>query len=204
MNFKVAQGKKDNPLYEIGDLPPSIFNQPGVTFIDGSGDVGTPGLALGDYPDVVDVAASNVTLNNDLGTFAGSTRASWEADTGWSDPPPGIGDGFGGSGGGYTDGIFPTPSYQQNVTISDGNQTISNFGERTTPDVSFPGGNNNLPFVSATKDLNTGTDPLLDNGDDGTEVAADAFAGIVALADEGTALRWRRPAFQRANVDGAL
>ena len=76
-NPEGAEGKTGDQFYQIGDLPPSIFNQPGVTFIDGSGDTGTPSLALGDYPDVVDVAASNTTLNNDAGNFLGSTRASW-------------------------------------------------------------------------------------------------------------------------------
>ena len=76
---------------------------------------GRPVSRLGDYPDVVAVAASNVTLNNDLGEGSKvASRLVVEADTGWSDPPAGVSaTAYGGSGGGYTDGIFPTPSYQQ-------------------------------------------------------------------------------------------
>ena len=156
-----------------------------MTFIDGSGDEGAPGLALGDYPDVVSVAASNTTLNNDGKTFEGNI-ASWSSDTGWSNPAGGVNGQYGGSGGGYTDDIFPTPTYQQGLVISDGNQTISSFGERTIPDVSFPGGNNGLPYVNDGATLNTATDGgVTFDGEDGTELAADAFASLVAVADQG-------------------
>ena len=58
MSFNYGQGT-------VPDLPVSIFNVPGVTFIASSGDSGTPSEGPGDYPNVIDVAASNLTLNND-------------------------------------------------------------------------------------------------------------------------------------------
>ena len=51
--------------FNVPQLPVSDFNQPGVTFVGASGDNGRPSYSPGAYPDVVDVAATDLTMNND-------------------------------------------------------------------------------------------------------------------------------------------
>ncbi|HEX4146498.1 MAG TPA: hypothetical protein VHY91_23560 [Pirellulales bacterium] len=172
----------------VPGLPVSDFNQPGVTFISASGDNGTPVTGPGDYPNVIDVAASDLTLNNDqfsIGTAPNTftiTSASYNSEVGWSNPPPGKSeDNVGGSGGGYT--LFPSSlaPYQNGLTISDGNQTVSNNGERVTPDLSFVGGDSTTSGPKAAEIYSHGH--LTTSG--GTSLSAACFAGLVAIADEG-------------------
>jgi len=157
--------------FNILGLPESDFQVAGMTVVSNSGDNGENSYSPGAYPEVVDVASSDLTINS---------NNSWSAETAWSDTASGpANDDIGGSAGGYS--IFPTPAYQQGITISDGNQTLSNNGERTTPDVSIAGGNNGLDYISAGGYFSTSAD----DSNTGTELAADEFAGLVADADEG-------------------
>ena len=68
--------------------------------------------------------------------------ASYNSETGWSNPPAGqnLNVNDGGSGGGYT--LFPATDapYQNGLVIHDGNQIVSDQGVRVTPDISFVGG----------------------------------------------------------------
>jgi hypothetical protein len=173
----------------IPGVPVSAFNQPGVTFVASSGDTGTPVGGPGDYPNVVDVAASDLTLNDDEFSIASGSSTftidsdSYNSETGWSNPPAGqnLGENTGGSGGGYT--LFPASEapYQDGLVIHDGNQIVSASGERVTPDVSFVGGTNNstLPVYIYVRGQ------LTSSG--GTSLSAPCFAGIVAIADQGAA-----------------
>ena len=177
------------------DLPVSTFDIPGVTFVAASGDTGTPAEGPADYPDVVAVAATDLTLNNDqypynFGTTAHPeittiSSASYNSEVGWSNPPSGVAkignfafDNDGGSGGGIS--LFPVPSYQQGLVISDGNQTLTGVTGRTTPDVSFIGGTDSsttapVQIVVRGKITSSG----------GTSLSAPCFAGLVAIADQG-------------------
>ncbi|HEX4144956.1 MAG TPA: hypothetical protein VHY91_15735 [Pirellulales bacterium] len=169
----------------VPDLPVSLFNVPGVTFVASSGDSGTPSEGPGDYPNVIDVAASDLTLNNDQYTSNGSTvdSASYNNETGWSNPPAGetTNNFDGGSGGGYT--LFPasTAPYQDGLVIHDGNQVVSNQGVRVTPDISFVGGSSTTSGPGAVDIVARGK--VTSAG--GTSLSAPCIAGLVAIADQG-------------------
>jgi subtilase family serine protease len=156
----------------------SVFTTPaghaGVAFVAASGDTGAadgpefPSVA----PDVVAVGGTTLTLTA-AGTYA--------YETGWS-----------GSTGGFsgTDSNFTTdetePSYQVSALESAG---LSD-GVRTTPDVAFNADPNSGVSVydSSGYDGESGWFQL-----GGTSAAAPAWAGLIAIADQGLAIAGKGP-----------
>ena len=65
--------------------------------------------------------------------------------------------------------------------IHDGNQTLSAFDERVTPDISFVGGGALSSEPQTAEIYSQGH--LTTSG--GTSLSATCFAGLVAIADEG-------------------
>ncbi|MGD0042409.1 MAG: hypothetical protein ABSE84_18720, partial [Isosphaeraceae bacterium] len=150
----------------------SIFTTPaghtGVTFVAASGDSGAwsgpmyPSVS----PNVLAVGGTSLTLG------AGSTYGS---ETGWSD-----------STGGFSglDSDWRTyelePSYQTATLQSVG----LNYGVRTTPDVSFNADpNTGVPVYDSVP--YSGQSGWFQVG--GTSAATPAWAGLVAIADQGLA-----------------
>jgi subtilase family serine protease len=146
----------------------SLFTTPGVTYVASSGDSGAwdgpmyPSVS----PNVLAVGGTSTTLNS---------NGSISSETGWS-----------GSTGGFsgTDMSFWSyelaPSYQVAAQAAVG----LDYGVRTTPDVSF------------NADPNTGVavyDSVSYSGQSGwftvggTSAAAPAWAGLVAITDQGLA-----------------
>ena len=88
----------------------------------------------------------------------------------------------GGSGGGISQ-YEPRPAYQDNLTISNGGTTtISGVTMRTMPDVSFDG----YTWVVSVVDGQ-------DSSFAGTSFAAPCWAGLIAIADQGLAVRGQGP-----------
>jgi subtilase family serine protease len=149
-----------------------VFNTPAghtnETFVAASGDSGAwsgptfPSVS----PNVLAVGGTSLTLGS------GNTYGS---ETGWSDSTGG----FSGLDSRFRYGL-PIPSYQVSTLTSAG----LNYGLRTTPDVSF----NADPSTGVTvydSVPGNGASGWLDVG--GTSAAAPAWAGLVAIADQGLA-----------------
>ena len=143
----------------------NVFNAPGVTFLASTGDYG---VADPEYPafspNVVAVGGTSLNLGADN---------SYSSETGWGAYSDSMGTSIG-SGGGLS--LYESePSYQQQVQST---------GSRTTPDVSLVAD----PVTGAwiADPYNLGADnPFEVVG--GTSLAAPAWAGLVALANEGRA-----------------
>ena len=144
----------------------SIFTTPaghtGVTFVAASGDSGawSGPMYPSVSPNVLAVGGTSLTL------AAGNTYGS---ETGWSD-----------STGGFS-AYEPEPSYQTATLQSVGLSS----GTRTTPDVSFNADpNTGVPVYDSVP--YSGQSGWFQVG--GTSAAAPAWAGLVAIADQGLAI----------------
>ena len=138
------------------------------TFVAASGDSGAwsgptfPSVS----PNVLAVGGSSLTLGS--GTSYGS-------ETGWSDSTGG----FSGLDNDFRYSL-PIPSYQ----VSTLNAAGLDYGVRTTPDVSFDANPNTGVAVYDSVPYD-GSSGWLDVG--GTSAAAPAWAGLVAITDQGLA-----------------
>jgi hypothetical protein len=134
----------------------------GITFVASSGDSGAwSGTQYpADSPNVVAVGGTNLQVG---------TQGNYLAETGWS-----------GSGGGYSL-LEAAPSYQAGVS----NGNAPNFGLRTTPDVAWDGAPSTGVSVYDSVSVG-GQSGWFTVG--GTSAGAPAWAGLIAIADQGLAL----------------
>jgi Bacterial Ig-like domain len=163
-------GETGGSTYSFDD---GLFTAAGVTYIASTGDNGAPGGYPSFSPNVLAVGATNLTLNTDN---------SYQGETGWSNPAK-VGGNSGGSGGGISTVETSQPAYQQG-TVTKVTQSTTN---RTIPDVSFVGGS---PTPVETYDSFGKGGPIFNTL--GTSVSAPCWAGLIAIADQGLALR-RQP-----------
>ena len=141
----------------------SNFTTPGITYIAASGD--NPGVEYpAASPDVLAVGGTTLNLNN---------SGVVQSETAWND-----------SGGGYSQ-YESEPGYQQSVQST---------GQRSTPDVAFLADPNTGVAVYETPPSGgpgqwhqTTHDSWQVVG--GTSLGAPAWAGILAIVDQGRALR---------------
>ncbi len=143
----------------------SYFNVPGVTFVASTGDYGAADPEYPAYsPNVVAVGGTSLTLNGD---------GSYNSETGWGYQSSSVG-AFIGSGGGIS--LYePEPAYQQGVQST---------GSRTTPDVSLVADPATGAWIADTYNLDS-SNPFEVVG--GTSLSAPAWAGLLALVDQGSA-----------------
>ncbi len=140
----------------------SSFNTPGITYIAASGDT-----ASVDYP-----AASPYVLSVGATTLNLSASGTYSSESAWYD-----------SGGGYS--LYePEPSYQRSVQST---------GQRSTPDVAFDGDPNTGLQVYFTPAAGPGPDQSAPPRGSwatygGTSLGAPAWAGIIAIVDQGRLL----------------
>ncbi|HKM54433.1 MAG TPA: S53 family peptidase, partial [Isosphaeraceae bacterium] len=141
----------------------NVFNVPGVTFLASTGDYGTADPEYPAFsPNVVAVGGTSLTLNSDQ---------SYNSETGWGYYSDSLGAAIG-SGGGIS--MYESePAYQQGVQST---------GFRTTPDVSLVADPATGAWVADTYNLSA-NNPFEVAG--GTSLSAPAFAGLIALANEG-------------------
>jgi subtilase family serine protease len=131
----------------------------GITFIASSGDSGS--LAGASYP-----AASPYVLSVGGTTLLLSSSGAYQSESAWTD-----------SGGGYSKYELE-PSYQAKV---------QDTGYKATPDVAFDGDPNTGVQVYVTESTRYGSQgSWLTFG--GTSVGSPAWAGIIAITDQGRAL----------------
>ncbi len=131
----------------------------GITFIASSGDSGS--LAGASYP-----AASPNVLSVGGTTLLVSSSGAYQSESAWI-----------GSGGGYSK-YEPEPSYQAKV---------QDTGSRATPDVAFDGDPNTGVQVYVTETTRFGSQgSWMTIG--GTSLGSAAWAGIIAIVDQGRAL----------------
>jgi subtilase family serine protease len=135
-------------------------NHQGVTFVASSGDNGS--FAGASYP-----AASPNVLSVGGTTLVLSSTGAYQSESAWID-----------SGGGYSQ-YEPEPSYQAKVQTT---------GYRATPDVAFDGDpNTGVPvYVTQTTPFGGSQGSWLTFG--GTSLGSPAWAGIIAITDQGRAL----------------
>jgi subtilase family serine protease len=139
----------------------------GITFIASSGDNGS--LAGASYP-----AASPNVLSVGGTTLLLSSTGAYQSESAWTD-----------SGGGYSK-YEPEPSYQAKVQST---------GHRATPDVAFDGDPETgvEVYVSETNRFGTQGSWMTVGG---TSLGSPAWAGIIAITDQGRALAGK------ASLDG--
>ena len=163
MSWGFAEGQSvfasDEATYD------SLFNAPGVTFVASTGDYGTADPEYPAYsPNVVAVGGTSLTLNGD---------DSYNSETGWGYQSDSVG-AFIGSGGGIS--LYePEPAYQQGVQST---------GYRTTPDVSLVADPATGAWIADPYNLDP-SNPFEIVG--GTSLSAPAWAGLVALVNQGRA-----------------
>ncbi len=143
----------------------SVFNVPGVTFVASTGDYGTADPEYPAFsPNVVAVGGTSLMLNGD---------ASYNSETGWGYESDSLGT-FVGSGGGIS--LYePEPAFQQGVQST---------GNRTTPDVSLVADPATGAWIADPYNLDP-SDPFEVVG--GTSLSAPAWAGLMALVNQGRA-----------------
>ncbi len=143
----------------------SVFNVPGVTFLASTGDYGVSDPEYPAFsPNVVAVGGTSLNLNADN---------SYNSETGWGYYSDSMGLSIG-SGGGLS--LYePEPSYQAGVQST---------GSRTTPDVSMVADPATGAWVADPYNLSA-ENPFEVVG--GTSLSAPAFAGLVALVNQGRA-----------------
>ena len=141
------------------------FQVPGVTFVASTGDNGAADPQYPAYsPNVVAVGGTSLLLNPD-GTYA--------SETGWGYYSDSLGASIG-SGGGLS--LYePEPAYQQGVQST---------GSRTTPDVSFVADPATGVWVADPYNLPASAPFELVGG---TSLSAPAWAGLLALTNQGRA-----------------
>ncbi len=140
-----------------------VFNVPGVTFMASTGDYGTADPEYPAFsPNVVAVGGTSLNLNADN---------SYNSETGWGYFSNSVGTSIG-SGGGIS--LYqPEPAYQDGVQST---------GSRTTPDVSLIADPATGAWIADPYNLDA-DNPFEVVG--GTSLSAPAFAGLVALVNEG-------------------
>jgi len=143
----------------------STFSVPGVTFVAGTGDYGAADPEYPAFsPNVLAVGGTSLNLNADN---------SYNSETGWGYNSASAAE-FIGSGGGIS--MFePEPAYQAGVQST---------GSRTTPDVSLIADPATGAWIADTYNLDP-SNPFEVVG--GTSLSAPAWAGLVALVNEGRA-----------------
>ncbi len=143
----------------------SVFTRPGVTFVASTGDYGTADPEYPAFsPNVAAVGGTSLMLNAD---------DSYNSETGWGYYSASAGAMIA-SGGGLS--LYePEPAYQQGVQST---------GSRSTPDVSFVADPATGAWVADTYNLNP-SNPFEVVG--GTSLSAPAWAGLLALVNEGSA-----------------
>ncbi len=163
-----------------------LFTAPNVAYVSSTGDNGAngqnfpPPMGVGGSgypaysPNVLAVGATDLNLNPDN---------SYKNETGWSNPAT-IGGNNGGGAGGISvyEGppVTTQPAYQQG-TVTKVTQSTT---YRTIPDVSFVGGK---PTPVLTYDSLGVNGPIFNTW--GTSVSAPCWAGLIAIADQGLALK---------------
>jgi Bacterial Ig-like domain (group 3) len=143
----------------------SVFNVPGVTFVASTGDYGAADPEYPAFsPNVVAVGGTSLTLNADN---------SYNSETGWGYYSASAG-AYIASGGGIS--LYePEPAYQQGVQST---------GSRTTPDVSLVADPATGAWVADPYNLDP-SNPFEVVG--GTSLSAPAWAGLLALVNQGRA-----------------
>ena len=163
MSWGFAEGQavfaSDEATYD------SVFNVPGVTFVASTGDYGAADPEYPAFsPNVVAVGGTSLTLNADN---------SYNSETGWGYYSDSAG-AFIGSGGGIS--LYePEPAYQQGVQST---------GSRTTPDVSLVADPATGAWIADPYNLDP-SNPFEVVG--GTSLSAPAWAGLLALVNQGRA-----------------
>ena len=127
----------------------------GVTFVAASGDNGAPGGYPSSSPYVVGVGGTSLLINPD---------GSYNTEIGWS-----------GSGGDLSP-YESEPAYQEGVQSS---------GKRAVPDVSFDANLQTGIYVYDTFDYLLGHTHTLFIPNGGTSFGAPAWAGLIAIANQG-------------------
>ncbi len=142
-----------------------VFSVPGVTFVASTGDYGAADPEYPAYsPNVLAVGGTSLTLNGD---------GSYNSETGWGYESSSLGT-FIGSGGGIS--LYePEPAYQLGVQST---------GMRTTPDVSLVADPATGAWIADPYNLDP-SNPFELVG--GTSLSAPAWAGLVALVNQGRA-----------------
>jgi hypothetical protein len=161
MSWGFAEGQdvlaSDEATYD------SVFNVPGVTFVASSGDAGGSAPEYPAFsPNVVAVGGTSLTLNADN---------SYNSETGWGYYSDTLGT-FIGSGGGISQ-FEAEPAYQQGV---------QSLGNRTTPDVPLVADPATGAWIADLYNL-PAANPFEVVG--GTSLSAPAWAGLLALANQG-------------------
>jgi len=143
----------------------SVFNVPGVTFVASTGDYGAADPEYPAFsPNVVAVGGTSLTLNAD---------GSYNSETGWGYYSSTVG-ALIASGGGIS--LYePEPAYQQGVQST---------GYRTTPDVSLVADPATGAWIADPYNLDP-SNPFEVVG--GTSLSAPAWAGLVAIVNQGRA-----------------
>jgi MBG domain (YGX type)/Bacterial Ig-like domain (group 3) len=163
MSWGFAEGQavfaSDEATYD------SVFNVPGVAFVASTGDYGAADPEYPAYsPNVVAVGGTSLTVNADN---------SYNSETGWGYYSDSAG-AFIGSGGGIS--LYePEPVYQQGVQST---------GYRTTPDVSLVADPATGAWIADPYNLDP-SNPFEVVG--GTSLSAPAWAGLLALVNQGRA-----------------
>ncbi len=143
----------------------SYFTTPGVTFVASTGDYGTADPEYPAFsPNVLAVGGTSLNLN---------ANNSYSSETGWGGYSSAYGT-FIGSGGGLSQ-YESEPAYQLGVQSS---------GSRSTPDVSFVADPNTGAWIADPYNLDP-SNPFEVVG--GTSLSAPAWAGLIALVDQGRA-----------------
>ncbi|MGO9919796.1 MAG: S8 family serine peptidase [Isosphaeraceae bacterium] len=143
----------------------SVMSVPGVTFVASTGDYGAADPEYPAFsPNVVAVGGASLTLNSD---------GAYNGETGWGYYSNAAG-AFIGSGSGIS--LYePEPAYQQGVQST---------GYRSTPDVSLVADPATGAWIADPYNLDP-SNPFEIVG--GTSLSAPAWAGLVALVNQGRA-----------------
>jgi subtilase family serine protease len=154
----MSWGGAEFPAETSGWYDGRFANHPGVTFLTSAGDLGAPAGWPGVSPNVISVGGTSLTTQWD-GTYVGET--GWGYGTQSSR--------WGGSGGGIS--LYePQPAYQWPVWQSS--------TQRTNPDVAFVADPNT--GLSVYNSTTWGWEIF-----GGTSLGAPAWAGLIAMADQG-------------------
>jgi subtilase family serine protease len=156
----------------------SFFRTPtghqGITFVACSQDYGAPGAYMAYNPNVLAVGGTTLMLN---------ANNTIQSETGWGTSFGGSG--TGGSGGGISQ-FEKEPAYQNGLVIHNGGNIVNSGGFRAEPDVAFlaDGSPGTGDYAARIVDLYDGYTLF-----SGTSLGAPCWAGLMAIADQGRALR---------------
>jgi hypothetical protein len=133
----------------------------GISFFGSSGDSGTP---------IIWPAVSSHVIGVGGTTLSVSSSGAYQGESGWS-----------GSGGGIS-AYVSQPSYQSNLTISNGNSTISAGGMRAGPDVAYNADTSS--GVSVYSSYGFGGWATVG----GTSAGSPQWAALMSIVDQGLSL----------------